>query len=131
MSALAVVYVVVGGGLTGCVVASRLKQNDPSITLIVLEAGPKPESKHDVMDPWAALHFKFQSLISSIRRSLTTTPRVAFIPLRPVKHLVAARSWAAVMQQIMILGQGLPASSNGITKVFCHTSNLVSVSMRA
>ncbi len=51
MSALAVDYVVVGGGLTGCVVASRLKQNDPSISITVLEAGPEPESKHDVISP--------------------------------------------------------------------------------
>ncbi|KAL8738821.1 MAG: hypothetical protein Q9181_000425 [Wetmoreana brouardii] len=51
MSTLAADYVVVGGGLTGCVVASRLKQNEPSLNIIVLEAGPDPESKHDVTSP--------------------------------------------------------------------------------
>ncbi|KAI4126442.1 MAG: hypothetical protein LQ338_003751 [Usnochroma carphineum] len=51
MSTLVADYVVVGGGLTGCVIASRLKQKDPSLTIIVLEAGPNPESKHDVVTP--------------------------------------------------------------------------------
>lgn len=48
MSDFAADYVIVGGGLMGCVIASRLKQNDPTISAIVLEAGSIPESTHDV-----------------------------------------------------------------------------------
>lgn len=51
MSTSAADYVVVGGGLTGCTIASRLKQNDPAISVIILEAGPNPEGKHDVTTP--------------------------------------------------------------------------------
>ncbi|KAL3475778.1 putative glucose dehydrogenase [Aspergillus californicus] len=32
-------YIIVGGGLTGCVVASRLKQSRPSLDILILEAG--------------------------------------------------------------------------------------------
>ncbi|CAH0026134.1 unnamed protein product [Clonostachys rhizophaga] len=32
-------YIVVGGGLAGCVVASRLKQADPSLLVVLIEAG--------------------------------------------------------------------------------------------
>ena len=32
-------YIVVGGGLTGCAVASRLYQADPSLDVLLLEAG--------------------------------------------------------------------------------------------
>ncbi|KAL8661929.1 MAG: hypothetical protein Q9202_005130 [Teloschistes flavicans] len=44
-------YIVIGGGITGCVIASRLKQKNPSLTVILLEAGPNPKSKHDVTTP--------------------------------------------------------------------------------
>ncbi|KAL1980339.1 hypothetical protein VTN96DRAFT_4242 [Rasamsonia emersonii] len=36
-------YIVVGGGLTGCAVASRLKQGRPSSSVLILEAGPHPK----------------------------------------------------------------------------------------
>lgn len=32
-------YIVVGGGLTGCALASRLYQADPSLDILLLEAG--------------------------------------------------------------------------------------------
>ncbi|KAL2216849.1 putative glucose dehydrogenase [Thermoascus aurantiacus ATCC 26904] len=35
-------YIVVGGGLTGCAVAARLKQGNPSLDVLILEAGVDP-----------------------------------------------------------------------------------------
>jgi choline dehydrogenase-like flavoprotein len=36
-------YIVIGGGLAGCVVASRLHERTPSLYILVIEAGPKPD----------------------------------------------------------------------------------------
>ena len=33
-------YIVIGGGIGGCVVASRLSQKDSGLSIILLEAGP-------------------------------------------------------------------------------------------
>ncbi|PIG79514.1 glucose dehydrogenase [Aspergillus arachidicola] len=37
-------YIIVGGGLAGCAVASRLKQRSPSLDILILEAGSDPSS---------------------------------------------------------------------------------------
>lgn len=37
-------YVIVGGGLTGCVVASSLKQRNPALDILVIEAGIDPSN---------------------------------------------------------------------------------------
>ncbi|KAL8765969.1 MAG: hypothetical protein Q9209_007116 [Squamulea sp. 1 TL-2023] len=39
MAATEADYIIVGGGLTGCALASRLQQGDPSLAILVLEAG--------------------------------------------------------------------------------------------
>lgn len=41
-------FIVVGGGLTGCVVASRLKQRDPTLDVLLIEAGNDPSSNPNV-----------------------------------------------------------------------------------
>ncbi|KAI1103460.1 GMC oxidoreductase [Jackrogersella minutella] len=42
-------YVIVGGGLAGSSLASRLKHSAPQNSILVLEAGPDPTPEHDVV----------------------------------------------------------------------------------
>ena len=42
MAATEADYIIVGGGLVGCALASRLQQGDPSLTVLVIEAGADP-----------------------------------------------------------------------------------------
>lgn len=35
-------YIVIGGGLTGCALSSRLHHNNPSLKILLIEAGPDP-----------------------------------------------------------------------------------------
>lgn len=51
MSAQAFDYVIVGGGLTGCVVATRLAQALPNKTVAVIEAGPNEHHNPSVQNP--------------------------------------------------------------------------------
>ncbi|KAL4982307.1 hypothetical protein BDW68DRAFT_182686 [Aspergillus falconensis] len=41
-------YIILGADLTGCVVASHLKQSSPSLDIILLEAGFDPSDNPDV-----------------------------------------------------------------------------------
>jgi choline dehydrogenase-like flavoprotein len=36
-------YVIVGGGIAGCVLARRLSDEHPSSSILVIEAGGRPE----------------------------------------------------------------------------------------
>lgn len=47
-------YIIVGGGLAGCVVASRLSQYKPSARILVIEAGPDVSNDKEIL--------QFQSL---------------------------------------------------------------------
>ena len=51
-------YVVAGGGLTGCVVAARLSQSHPSLSIAILEAGPDEHGNPMIINPMGsvALH---------------------------------------------------------------------------
>ncbi|KAI0835260.1 GMC oxidoreductase [Hypoxylon sp. FL0890] len=42
-------YVIVGGGLSGCALASRLRRSLPDSSILLLEAGPDPGPEHDVV----------------------------------------------------------------------------------
>ena len=41
-------YLIVGGGLAGCVLASRLLEYDPTLDIAIIEAGPN-EHKHPLI----------------------------------------------------------------------------------
>ncbi|OJJ02478.1 hypothetical protein ASPVEDRAFT_41970 [Aspergillus versicolor CBS 583.65] len=64
-------YIVVGGGLTGCVVASRLKQRDPSLDIFLLEAGPDASDNPNVK----TFPGLFSLLDSDLDWSYATTPQ--------------------------------------------------------
>lgn len=57
MSSVTYDYVIVGGGTAGCVLASRLKQGDPSLSIVIIEAGSDVSKRADVLDgsQWAPL----------------------------------------------------------------------------
>lgn len=44
-------YLIVGGGLSGCVVASRLRQYDETAKVLVIEAGQDTRSRTDILEP--------------------------------------------------------------------------------
>lgn len=44
-------YVIVGGGLSGCVLASRLKQYDQATRIVLIEAGQDTRDRPDVQQP--------------------------------------------------------------------------------
>lgn len=43
-------YVIVGGGTAGCVLASRLQQKDPTLSILIIEAGSDVSSHPLVPD---------------------------------------------------------------------------------
>ncbi|KAI1130808.1 GMC oxidoreductase [Nemania abortiva] len=49
-------YIIVGGGLAGCVVAHRLKQYQPSSRILVLEAGPDVSGNKEILN-FSSLNF--------------------------------------------------------------------------
>lgn len=66
-------YVVVGGGLTGCALAARLAEllrDGPPVSILILEAGPDPDTNPNVTTPMAG--FALQG--SELDWAYTTTP---------------------------------------------------------
>lgn len=44
-------YIIVGGGLSGCVLASRLRQYKPGSGILLIEAGQDTRSRNDILRP--------------------------------------------------------------------------------
>ncbi|KAL9078851.1 MAG: hypothetical protein Q9157_002221 [Trypethelium eluteriae] len=64
-------YLIVGGGLAGCVVASRLRQARPELSIALLEAGPDESHNEKVLKPAAARSLGGTALLSQYK----TTPQ--------------------------------------------------------
>ena len=64
-------YIIVGGGLSGCVVASRLLQARPYLSVALLEAGPDESHNPAVLSPvlYPTLHG------TSLQYSYESTPQ--------------------------------------------------------
>ncbi|CAG8961905.1 hypothetical protein HYFRA_00013705 [Hymenoscyphus fraxineus] len=56
-------YIIVGGGLTGCALATRLAQRlDSSVSILILEAGPDPTSNPNTTTPMQGLELQGSEL---------------------------------------------------------------------
>ena len=64
-------YLVIGGGLAGCTLASRLKQYDPSVTVTLIEAGPDEHDNPLVTEPMGT----FQLHMSKYEYNYSTVPQ--------------------------------------------------------
>lgn len=75
-------YIIVGGGISGCVVASRLHEKNPSLKILLIEAGPDASNHPNVPGPKTA-----QLLLhSELDWNYETTPQ---------RHLNSRRCYAA------------------------------------
>jgi choline dehydrogenase-like flavoprotein len=64
-------YIIIGGGLAGCTLASRLKHYLPTSTILLLEAGPSPKGNPLTVEPLAC----FAAHKSDIDWNYTSTPQ--------------------------------------------------------
>ena len=63
--------IIVGGGIAGTVIASRLQERKPSLSIVVIEAGADPAGNPYVTDPAAAANLHF----SEFDYNYLTTPQ--------------------------------------------------------
>jgi choline dehydrogenase-like flavoprotein len=64
-------YVIVGGGLAGCTLASRLQQSNPSLSIVLIEAGGSPLNHPLTSEPLAC----FATHHSDLDYAYTTVPQ--------------------------------------------------------
>lgn len=63
--------IIVGGGLAGTVIASRLHERKPEFSIVLIEAGRDPTGNPHVVDPAGAANLHF----SEFDYNYTTTPQ--------------------------------------------------------
>ena len=73
MTSSEVDFIIVGGGLAGCTVASRLHQNNTSLKILVLEAGIDPKDNPNILTPMGG----FALLGSDLDWTYPTAPQPA------------------------------------------------------
>jgi choline dehydrogenase-like flavoprotein len=64
-------YIIVGGGLAGCTLAARLHERDPSLKILIIEAGPDPTGHPLTSAPLAC----FAAHHSDLDWAYTTVPQ--------------------------------------------------------
>lgn len=64
-------YLIIGGGLAGCVVASRLKQYEPTASVTLVEAGPDEHANPLITEPMGT----FQLHMSDFEYNYRTVPQ--------------------------------------------------------
>ncbi|KAH8653773.1 hypothetical protein BX600DRAFT_553430 [Xylariales sp. PMI_506] len=75
-------YIIIGGGIAGCVLASRLKQGNPSLSVVLIESGKDPVGHPLTTDPLAC----FAAHYSDLDYAYKTVPQ---------KHLSDRECYAA------------------------------------
>lgn len=55
-------YIIVGGGTAGCVLASRLLERQPSLSILIIEAGGDVTDNRHVRKPLDAAHLHFSDI---------------------------------------------------------------------
>lgn len=55
-------YIIVGGGIGGCVVASLLSQKYPSLKIVLIEAGPDVSQHPLILNPTHVPHLQHSEL---------------------------------------------------------------------
>ena len=64
-------YLILGGGLAGCTVASRIKEYDPSASVTLVEAGPDEHANPLIMEPMGT----FELHMSPLEYNYRTVPQ--------------------------------------------------------
>jgi choline dehydrogenase-like flavoprotein len=67
-------YLILGGGLVGCVIATQLKEKDPTANVTLLEAGPNEHENPLVLDPMGT----FQMHNSRYEYNYATVPQKGY-----------------------------------------------------
>ena len=120
-------YVIVGSGLAGYTLASRIHQGNPSLRVLVIEAGIDPSGNPLVTTPMGgpllSLDLNWTRLITV---SLNPKPIIAFTRITLVKLLVEEASPTMVAglaetRQITMSGLGLWVIPAEATQDFCRS----------
>lgn len=67
-------YLILGGGIAGCVLATRLKEYQPSLSVTLIEAGPNEHENPLITEPMGT----FQLHMSTMQYNYKTVPQKNF-----------------------------------------------------